>query len=46
MSQMLEETERSLHDALCVMRCLVKKPYLLPGGGAPEMKLSVALQKM
>ena len=25
----LEEAERSLHDALCVVRCLVKKRYLL-----------------
>ena len=24
----LEETERSLHDALCVVRCLVKKRYI------------------
>lgn len=28
---MLEEAERSLHDALCVIRCLVKKRALLPG---------------
>lgn len=27
----LEEAERSLHDALCVIRCLVKKRALLPG---------------
>lgn len=25
----LEEAERSLHDALCVVRCLVKKRYQL-----------------
>ena len=24
----LEEAERSLHDALCVIRCLVKKKYV------------------
>eukprot|EP00923_Selenidium_pygospionis_P021821 GHVN01037579.1.p1 GENE.GHVN01037579.1~~GHVN01037579.1.p1 ORF type:complete len:541 (+),score=96.96 GHVN01037579.1:94-1716(+) len=35
----LEETERSLHDALCVVRCLVKRPALLPGGAAAEMEL-------
>lgn len=23
----LDEAERSLHDALCVIRCLVKKKY-------------------
>ena len=31
----LDEAERSLHDALCVIRCLVKKPSLIVGGGAP-----------
>lgn len=25
---MLDEAERSLHDALCVIRCLVKKRYV------------------
>nr|CAD2203500.1 unnamed protein product [Meloidogyne enterolobii] len=40
----LEEAERSLHDALCVIRCLVKKRALLPGGGAPEMQVSVKLR--
>jgi len=40
----LEELERSLHDALCVIRCLVKKRALLPGGGAPEMELAVKLR--
>ena len=39
----LEEAERSLHDALCVVRCLVKKKALIPGGGCPEMHLSTAL---
>lgn len=36
----LHEAERSLHDALCVIRCLVKKPALIAGGGAPEIALS------
>ncbi|TRY63604.1 hypothetical protein TCAL_02099 [Tigriopus californicus] len=31
----LEEADRSLHDALCVIRCLVKKKFLIAGGGAP-----------
>ncbi|CDJ45473.1 T-complex protein 1 subunit delta [Eimeria tenella] len=42
---MLDETERSLHDALCVVRCLVKKQFLLPGGGAPEAELSLRLHE-
>jgi len=41
--QVLEEADRSLHDALCVIRCLVKKRFLVPGGGAPETHLSVKL---
>ncbi|KAH8084657.1 chaperonin Cpn60/TCP-1 family [Filobasidium floriforme] len=36
----LEESERSLHDALCVVRCLVKKRALIAGGGAPEIHVS------
>lgn len=39
----LEEAERSIHDALCVMRCLVKKRALIAGGGAPEIELSLQL---
>merc|ERR1719197_567550 len=41
----LDESERSLHDALCVLRCLVKKRFLTPGGGAPEMQCSYQLSK-
>lgn len=39
----LEEAERSLHDALCVIRCLVKQKALIAGGGAPEIELSLKL---
>lgn len=39
----LEEAERSLHDALCVIRCLMQKRALIAGGGAPEMQLSLKL---
>eukprot|EP00920_Eleutheroschizon_duboscqi_P018795 GHVT01044614.1.p1 GENE.GHVT01044614.1~~GHVT01044614.1.p1 ORF type:complete len:486 (+),score=111.93 GHVT01044614.1:275-1732(+) len=41
----LDEAERSLHDALCVVRSLVKIRALLPGGGAPEMEVAYQLQK-
>ncbi|KAK8197167.1 t-complex protein-like protein 1 [Phyllosticta capitalensis] len=41
----LDEAERSLHDAQCVMRCLVKKRAMLAGGGAPEIEISQALAK-
>eukprot|EP00897_Mesotaenium_endlicherianum_P002854 jgi/Mesen1/2597/ME000166S01722 len=36
----LAEAERSLHDALCVVRCLVSKRFLIAGGGAPEIEVS------
>ena len=39
----IDEAERSIHDALCVVRCLVKLPYLIPGGGCPEMELAIRL---
>ncbi|KAL7749672.1 T-complex protein 1 subunit delta [Sorochytrium milnesiophthora] len=39
----LEEAERSLHDALCVIRCLVKRRALIAGGGAPEIEVSQQL---
>ncbi|BEJ15805.1 hypothetical protein CspHIS471_0504100 [Cutaneotrichosporon sp. HIS471] len=41
----LEESERSLHDALCVVRCLVKKRALIVGGGAPEIHVSRLLSQ-
>ncbi|VDN38126.1 unnamed protein product, partial [Gongylonema pulchrum] len=42
----LEEAERSIHDALCVIRCLVKKRALVSGGGAPEMEVAVQLRQL
>lgn len=41
----IDETERSIHDALCVIRCLVKEPALIAGGGAPETEISRTLMK-
>ncbi|KGU30058.1 T-complex protein 1 subunit delta [Candida albicans P57055] len=41
----LDETERSLHDALCVISCLVKQQALIAGGGAPEIEVSRQLMK-
>merc|ERR1712183_27232 len=39
------EAERSVHDALCVMRCVVKVKHLISGGGAPEMQCCIKLGK-
>lgn len=41
----LDEAERSLHDALCVVRSLVKSKALIPGGGAPEIEISRQLDE-
>jgi len=39
----LDEADRSLHDALCVIRSIVKKRNLIAGGGAPEVELALQL---
>lgn len=41
----LNEVERNLQDAMQVVRNVVYNPKLLPGGGATEMALAVALRK-
>jgi T-complex protein 1 subunit delta len=41
----LDELERSVHDALCVLRSLVKKRFMLVGGGAPEIEMSLQIGK-
>jgi len=40
----VEETKRSLHDALCVARNLVRDNRIVYGGGAAEMACSLAIQ--
>jgi len=39
----IDEADRSLHDALCVVRCLVKKHSIVPGGAAVEMEIAQKL---
>ncbi len=40
----IDEAERSLHDALCVVRNAVEDGKILAGGGAPEAELSKRLK--
>jgi thermosome len=40
----LDEAERSVHDALCVVRDVVQEPKIVAGGGAPEMEIAKALR--
>ena len=42
--RMIAEAERSLHDALCVIRDLIGEPKIVAGGGAPELEMSRALK--
>ena len=39
------ETERSLHDALCVIRDVIEDPNILAGGAAPEIEMSSVIRK-
>jgi T-complex protein 1 subunit delta len=39
----LDEADRSVHDALCVVRSLVKKRYMIAGGGSPEAECALQL---
>ena len=42
--QFIEESERSLHDAICIVRRAVKHAEVVPGGGAIDMALSAHLR--
>lgn len=41
----LGEAARSLHDAQCVVRSLLRQPYLIAGGGAAETAASLHLRQ-
>jgi len=43
--RIVEEAERSLHDALCVARDVVEEPKIIAGGGAPEMEVGKVLKE-
>jgi T-complex protein 1 subunit alpha len=43
-SLMLEEMERSLHDALCIVKRTLESNAIVPGGGAVETALSIYLE--
>jgi len=42
---MLDEAERAFHDALCVVRSIVKKKAVIAGGSAPEINVCLKLGK-
>ncbi|KAK3800475.1 hypothetical protein RRG08_051757 [Elysia crispata] len=41
----VEEAKRSIHDALCVIRNIVRDNRIVYGGGAPEIAASLAVQE-
>ncbi|MFH4978079.1 hypothetical protein AB6A40_004788 [Gnathostoma spinigerum] len=43
--QILDEAERSLHDALCVLISYVKEARTVPGAGASEVMMSLAVRE-
>jgi thermosome len=43
--RIIDEAERSLHDALCVVRDLIEEPKIVAGGGAPELEVSKVLKR-
>ncbi|MFQ6074971.1 MAG: thermosome subunit beta, partial [Candidatus Bathyarchaeia archaeon] len=43
--KIVDEAERSIHDALSVVRDAVQKPRVVAGGGAPEMEVAGRLRK-
>ncbi len=42
--RIIDEVERSLHDAISVVRDVLIKPYIVAGGGAPEMELAMRIR--
>ncbi|XP_018325725.1 T-complex protein 1 subunit beta [Agrilus planipennis] len=43
--QIIDEADRSLHDALCVLAATVKETRIVFGGGCSEMLMAVAVNK-
>ena len=41
----IDEVDRALHDALCVIRDVVEDQKIVGGGGAPEMETAIQLRK-
>lgn len=45
-SHILDEADRSLHDALCVLSETVKDSRVVYGGGWPEMLMAKAVEEL
>lgn len=42
----IDETRRSMHDAICVIRNLIRDPSVIVGGGACELNSAIHLWKV
>jgi thermosome len=42
--RMISEAERSIHDALCVVRDVIQEPKVVAGGGSPELEMARVLK--
>jgi archaeal chaperonin len=42
--RVVDEAERSMHDALMVVKDVLEKPAIVPGGGAPEAEIASQLR--
>jgi T-complex protein 1 subunit beta len=45
-SHILDEAERSLHDAICVLVAAVKNHKIIYGGGNAEMRMALEVSKL
>uniref|UniRef100_A0A7S2VVA9 CCT-beta n=1 Tax=Chlamydomonas chlamydogama TaxID=225041 RepID=A0A7S2VVA9_9CHLO len=45
-THILDEAERSLHDALCVLQATIRDSRVVYGGGWPEMKMAKAVEEL
>jgi len=45
LEKVVDEAERSLIDALSVVADVIEEPYVLPGGGAPEVEIAKVLRE-
>jgi len=43
--RIVDEAERSIHDALCVAKDVVEEPKVVAGGGAPELEVAKELKE-
>jgi len=43
--RIVDEVERAIHDALCVVRDVVRDPRVVAGGGSPEAEISKRIRQ-